>query len=56
MACADEIDVYDLFFIVSVRGNMSTGFPVIFEKSLYKGTNPLSNLKSALLVSAYIMN
>jgi len=29
----DGIDVYELFFIASVRGNTSMGISVIFEKS-----------------------
>lgn len=34
----DGIDVCGLFFIVSVRGNMSMGFSVIFEKAPFAGT------------------
>ena len=41
MARVDRIDVCELFFIASVRGNMSMGFSVIFEKSPFAGTYPL---------------
>gem|GEM_PF-6767650 len=42
MARVDGIDVCGLFFIASVRGNMSMGFSVIFEKPSYEETCQLT--------------
>jgi hypothetical protein len=38
MGRVDGIDVCEAIFIVSVRGNMSMGFSVIFEKPPFKET------------------
>jgi len=38
MGRVDGIDVCGQFFVASVRGNMSLGFSVIFEKLSFKET------------------
>jgi len=38
MARVDKIDIYEAILVPSVSVNMSMGFSVIFEKSLFVGT------------------
>lgn len=44
MGRVDGIDVCGSFFVASVRGNMSIGFSVIFEKTTFKETYQMINM------------